>query len=59
MDEKLLEILKEYIKQWNIGTSMKISLKPNGKSVIYKSIKMSGTEKLFLEQYIKMKEGKQ
>lgn len=57
MDEILLAILKEYIKQYDKVNTMNVVIMPNGKNVIYKKIKMSETQKLFFEQYIEMKEG--
>jgi len=57
MDEILLAILKEYIKQYDKVNTMNVGIMPNGKNVIYKKIKMSETQKLFFEQYIEMKEG--
>lgn len=56
MDEILLAILKEYIKQYDKVNTMNIGMS-NGKNVIYKKIKMSEIQKLFFEQYIEMKEG--
>lgn len=55
MDEILVAILKEYIKQYDKANTMNIGMMPNGKNVIYKKIKMSETQKLFFEQYIEMK----
>lgn len=55
MDEILVAILKEYIKQYDKSNTMNIGMMPNGKNVIYKKIKMSETQKLFFEQYIEMK----
>lgn len=56
MDEILLAILKEYIKQYDKANTMNVGIMPNGQNVIYKKIKMSETQKLFFEQYIEMKE---
>ena len=55
MDEILLAILKEYIKQYDKANTINVGIMPNGKNVIYKKIKMSETQKLFFEQYIEMK----
>ena len=55
MDEIILSILKEYIKQYDKANTMNVAIMPNGRSVIYKKIKMTETQKLIFEKYIKMK----
>lgn len=55
MDEIIVSILKDYIKQYDKVNTMNIAIMPNGRSVTYKKIKMTETQKLIFEQYIEMK----
>ena len=55
MDEIIISILKEYIKQYDKANTMNVAIMSNGRSVTYKKIKMTETQKLFFEQYIDMK----
>ena len=55
MDEIIVSILKDYIKQYDKVNIMNVGIMPNGKNVIYKKIKMTETQKLIFEQYIEMK----
>lgn len=39
MDEILIAILKEYIKQYDKVNTMNVAIMPNGRSVTYKKLK--------------------
>lgn len=55
MDEIIVSILKDYIKQYDKTNTMNVGIMTNGKNVIYKKIKMTEKQKLIFEQYIEMK----
>ena len=39
MDEIIVSILKDYIKQYDKANTMNVGIMPNGKNVIYKKLK--------------------
>ncbi len=51
-EEIIIQIFKEYIKQYEKSNTISIGMLPNGENVIYTKIKMTGIQKEFMKDYI-------
>ena len=55
-DEEIIQIFKDYIKQYEKSNTLSVAILPNGENVIYTKIKMTGMQKEFMKDYIERKE---
>lgn len=61
-EEIIIQIFKEYIRQYEKSNTICYGMLPNGENVIYTKytkIKMTGKQKEFMKDYIERKENKE
>lgn len=57
-EEIIIQIFKDYIRQYEKSNTINVRKLPNGENSIYIKIKMTGKQKEFMKDYIKRKENK-
>ena len=57
-EEIIIQIFKDYIKQYEKSNTLSVGMLQNGENVIYTKIKMTAMQKEFMKDYIKRKENK-
>jgi hypothetical protein len=57
-EEIIIQIFKDYIKQYEKSNTLSVAMAQNGENVIYTKIKMTAMQKEFMKDYIERKENK-
>ena len=55
-EEIIIQIFKDYIRQYEKSNTINVGMLPNSENVIYTKIKMTGIQKEFMKDYIERKE---
>ena len=55
-EEIIIQIFKDYIRQYDKSNTISVEMLANGENVIYAKIKMTGKQKEFMKDYIERKE---
>ena len=57
-EEIIIQIFKDYIRQYEKSNTISVGMLPNGENIVYTKIKMTDMQIEFMKDYIERKENK-